>query len=907
MDPKRWQQIEQLYQAALEREPGERPAFLDEACQSDDELRREMESLLARSESSPQALPRRPAWQAVTKPLGDSTATQPSVAAPVDFPPGTILAQRYRIVNLLGRGGMGEVYRADDLLLGQPVALKFLPRAASSDADLLARFRNEVRMARQVSHPNVCRVYDIGAADGLTYLSMEYVDGEDLGSLLRRIGKLPQEKALEVTRKLCAGLAAAHEKGVIHRDLKPANIMLDGKGHVRITDFGLAGVAEQIRDLGSGTPAYMAPEQRAGKEVTQRSDIYALGIVLHELFTGTRPSRETRNTELDPAVERVILRCLEENPPMRWASALSVAAALPGGDPLAAALAAGETPSPEMLVASRQVKGIRMSAAVGCLLAVIAGLPVVTVLSGKTNLVERARLRISPDALAQRAVDLLRRFEYSPSIDRAYGFAYAVDTLHYLEVERSEAGPWARTAAGHPSPIVFWYRESPRYLESTSPFSVPPGLVSMTNPPRNAPGMVGLTLDPDGKLLSFHGVPLAVEESEPPQSQNPDAAQLFAAAGIDLTRFAPVRPMLVPPVAFDTWNAWMGFLKSDPTVHLRVEAAFWRGRLVYLETTGNWSRPSRAPSPPLTLRERVGQTITIFAFLTILIGSALLARLNVISNRGDRKGALRLAAFVFGVKMLLWILGGSHVPTFWEVGRLVMGLGMAAYAAGLMWVLYLALEPFVRRRWPQVIISWSRLLAGRFRDPEVGAHVLIGTTLGVGLTLIGQVGMLWNGGVRLSTLYGVPSLTPLLGEQHVGRYILFLVDDSIRATLILLFLLFTLRLIVRRGWLAVCFCTALTTVLGGATSSGDPVVTGITVSALVLLNLIILMRFGEVALMSAFMTCRMLTELPITTDFSAWYFGTTVMALLAVLALAAYGYYTAAAGRSWLRDAVSEA
>src|SRR5262249_55647136 len=143
------------------------------------------------------------------------------------FPPGAVLAQRYRIVNLLGQGGMGEVYRADDLLLRQPVALKFLRTAATWNEFALTRLRNEVRIARQVSHPNICRVYDIGEAEGFTFLTMEYVDGEDLACLLRRIGKLPREKALDVARKLCAGLAAAHDKGVLHRDLKPANVMLD--------------------------------------------------------------------------------------------------------------------------------------------------------------------------------------------------------------------------------------------------------------------------------------------------------------------------------------------------------------------------------------------------------------------------------------------------------------------------------------------------------------------------------------------------------------------------------------------------------------------------------------------------------------------------------------------------------
>src|SRR5579863_8066642 len=216
------------------------------------------------------------------------------------FPAGTVLAGRYRVLGLIGQGGMGEVYRAYDLILSQAVALKFLGRANMSEA-ALARFRNEVRIARQVSHPNVCRVYDIGFIEGFHFLSMEYLDGEDLDSLLRRIGRLPQDKAIEFTRKICAGLSAAHERGVLHRDLKPSNIMIDGRGQVRITDFGLAGLAAEIplSDLRSGTPAYMSPEQRSGKEVTTRSDIYSLGLVLHEMFTGkSRQGSQSSPSEL---------------------------------------------------------------------------------------------------------------------------------------------------------------------------------------------------------------------------------------------------------------------------------------------------------------------------------------------------------------------------------------------------------------------------------------------------------------------------------------------------------------------------------------------------------------------------------------------------------------------------------
>lgn len=294
-----------------------------------------------------------PTYPSLRKPSHFQTASHP----PCDegrFAAGILIADRYRIISLLGRGGMGEVFRADDRMLGQPVALKFLPESMI-DESMLERFRTEVRIARRVSHPNVCRVYDIGEIDNQLFLSMEYVDGEDLASLLRRIGRLPHDKALEIARKICAGLAAAHDKGVLHRDLKPSNIMLDGRGEVRIMDFGLAGLAHEIEDVRSGTPAYMAPEQLVGKEVTARSDIYALGLVLYELFTGkpafegkthdeimrvrreSTPDRfSTLVRDLDPAVQLVILRCLEEEPEDRPSSALIISAALPGGEYLIA-------------------------------------------------------------------------------------------------------------------------------------------------------------------------------------------------------------------------------------------------------------------------------------------------------------------------------------------------------------------------------------------------------------------------------------------------------------------------------------------------------------------------------------------------------------------------------------------
>src|SRR5215469_5901042 len=372
---------------------------------------------------------RSPRSTRVTNPLTSSDAIGGG-----RFTPGQILAERYRIVALAGRGGMGEVFRAEDLTLGQIVAMKFLPERLSRDAAALARFHAEVRNARQVSHPNVCRVFDIGETDGSLFLTMEYVDGEDLASVVRRIGRLSPDKATEIARQICAGLAAAHDRGVIHRDLKPANVMLDGTGKIRITDFGLAGVAAGIKgeEARAGTPAYMAPEQLAGQEVTPKSDIYSLGLILYEILTGkrafeaatlaelvkvreagtlTNPSTLVR--DLDPLIERVILRCLETDPDNRPTSALQVAAALPGGDPLAAALAAGETPSPEMVAAAGTKEGMKPRLGLALFATVLLGLVAHLFLADRYRIQHLTQLDKPPEALLARSHEIIQEQGFS--------------------------------------------------------------------------------------------------------------------------------------------------------------------------------------------------------------------------------------------------------------------------------------------------------------------------------------------------------------------------------------------------------------------------------------------------------------------------------------------------------------
>ena len=471
------------------------------------------------------------------------------------FLPGRLVIGRYRIIALLGAGGMGEVYRADDLTLGQPVALKFLPEQAARDESLLERFRNEVRTARKVSHPNVCRVYDVGEADGAPFFTMEYVDGEDLASLLRRIGRLPSDKALEIARQLCAGLAAAHAKGVLHRDLKPANIMLDGRGQAVVTDFGLAGVVEQIQgaDIRSGTPAYMSPEQLEGREVSLQSDIYALGLVLYEIFTGKRafsaeslpdmirsrtesaPSKPTSLVkDLDPAVERVILRCLENDPAKRPASVLTVAAALPGGDPLAAALAAGETPSPQMIAAAGENAGLQPRIAWSCLAFCIVGLLAIAYLPTRTGLTNKLGPEQPPEVLAQKARELINTLGYTDKpADSFAQYFYDQEYMQYVQHHEKNVD-WENLYSKPPGNIGYSYRQSPQPLISTDfhDSALTPGVVGTDDPPAILSGMVAVTMDTKGKLTRFSAIPPQKSE-EPPAQQSPtDWSQLFKAAGL---------------------------------------------------------------------------------------------------------------------------------------------------------------------------------------------------------------------------------------------------------------------------------------------------------------------------------------------------------------------------------------
>ena len=832
-----------------------------------------------------------------------------------------MLAGRYRIVALLGRGGMGEVYRADDLTLGQAVALKFLPEAVAGNEAALSRFRNEVRVARQVSHPNVCRVYDVGEFDGHWYLSMEYVDGEDLASLLRRIGRLPEDKALEIARRLCAGLAAAHEKGILHRDLKPGNVMLDGRGQVLLTDFGLAALATDVSgaEARNGTPAYMAPEQLAGKEVTVRSDVYALGLVLYEIFTGRRPYEANSLAELvaarthatpvtlsslvrdiDPAVERVVERCLRADPSQRPASALVVAAALPGGDPLAAALAAGETPSPEMVAAAGEGSGLQPRIAVPLFLAVIAALIAVAVLCNRSVALTRMPA-LSPDVLNQKARDIVQRTGYNPApADDAHGFDWGMSLFNSVRANEP-AAQWDTLLAGRLPFLTFWYRQSDDALTAIAFHDdrLTPDMVDSGDPPFDTAGMVDIELDVEGHLIDFEAMPPELQTPQKSAAPAPDWGALFSAAGLDVSKLQSTEPLWTWQATSDMRAAWTGTWPGTSRP-LRVEAAALRGKPIAFRLIGPWEKPSRDPWSQASASENIALIIIVGLGVVICIIPPLFARRNLRQGRGDRRGAVRLAAFIFAVQMALWLARGHFAMSLGTAAMFFIALATSVFYAALIWTIYLALEPYVRRRWPHALISWSSILSGRLRDPVVGRDVLFGVALGIVLPLIDHVGDIVIPGGQ-----GAPDICPtdlLLGVRGIMAHLLWAVPGAVRTTLMFFFLLFLFRVMLRNRWLAGAAFVLLFTTLqyfsqGAHMNDGVEALLGYAVLA------IAASRLGLLALGTGIFVSAAVNDVPATPHASAWYFASAMFPLAIAAALAVWGFQTSIAGqRLWKAD-----
>lgn len=342
MNPERWQQVDQLFQAALERAPDERPVFLNEACGADDSLRREVEALLA-ADGQAGSLIETPAY-ALAAPLIIASDAKAFFGKTIGH---------YQIIALLGKGGMGEVYRARDLKLDRTAALKILPAEVAAGAERMRRFIREAKAASALNHPNVAHIYEIGEADGVSFIAMECVEGQTLAAKING-QPLAVSEIVEIGIQIADALDEAHGKGITHRDIKPANVMLTPRGQVKVLDFGLAKIARPAQPITSeistlaktapgvvmGTVPYMSPEQALGREVDQRSDLFSLGVVLYEMATGRLPfaganASETLNLilhsqpeaiarfnyDVPTELERIVRKCLEKECERRYQSA----------------------------------------------------------------------------------------------------------------------------------------------------------------------------------------------------------------------------------------------------------------------------------------------------------------------------------------------------------------------------------------------------------------------------------------------------------------------------------------------------------------------------------------------------------------------------------------------------------
>lgn len=348
MDPERWRQLEQLYYLALQVEPEKRSTFLDHHCSGDQELRREVESLLS-YKTQAQGFMEAPAFEEAARQL----AREQFMGNEAGFEAGSTIGP-FRIVERLGAGGMGQVFKAQDTRLHRTVAVKVLLRDKIADPECKRRFLQEARAASALNHPNIVMLHDLASDNGVDYLVMEYVPGTSLDKLIPAQG-LPLTEAVAYTALIAGALAVAHAAGIVHRDIKPANVVVTANAQVKILDFGLAKLMpsrqrelttlESLGPLTSpgaaiGTIAYMSPEQALGKEVDQRTDIFSLGIVLYEMATGRRPFLADTSaavfeailhqeplppSQLKPslpvAFDQIVLRSLEKDPDRRYQSA----------------------------------------------------------------------------------------------------------------------------------------------------------------------------------------------------------------------------------------------------------------------------------------------------------------------------------------------------------------------------------------------------------------------------------------------------------------------------------------------------------------------------------------------------------------------------------------------------------
>lgn len=825
------------------------------------------------------------------------------------FEPGQLLAGRYRIVSRLGTGGMGEVYRADDLVLAQHVALKFLPDDQFNSPKRMEYFFREVRLARQVTHPHVCRVHDIGEAEATRFISMEFIDGENLKTLLRRIGHLPFDKAVEIAHQLCSGLAAAHASGVLHRDLKPANVMIDGQGQVRITDFGLARVVdEKPRADSSGTPAYMAPEQREYGQTSIQSDLYSLGLVLHELFTGqsaesalqsgVRPDRESQYAQMsvNPSIRNMIAKCLHPQPDHRPRNAHELIRLLPIADPIEAARSLGQVPSPEA-VASTGGFGSMSHRAAGVLLAVIVvALTVVMLLNGSMP----ATYPKEPAALREVAESILSHAELPirPLGKTAHGFRVDEDLQERSSDDRQAS--------------EYWYRSGPEPLIPNGTVSVGRGhapVRTLYNPPPLREGMISLRLSSDGRQLRelmfipgpTSGIDVKSEGIVAPKTWS----NLFEDANLNVSDFEQVPTAHVPPFP-SLPHTWITSQSSESGEQLRVEAASIGTHVVYFQVF----RPSgKGPTTPTSTLDRsdgattwgwmalpygtlLGETregtfVIGATWYCLLVLASCTTWRHVKNGACNGKGAARVAFVVFACCVIAGFLESDHLANLqYELAIVEHVISRSLIRALGIGILYAAVEPLMRAHLPRTLISWNRLLSGRL-DSMVSRDALIGCAFAAVFSIAPAVG---------DGPFGFSSLV-LMGTEKALAQIPSGLTWAMLVTLFVHSILLMFTMVSGRIWAGVLVAFLLIMAPVATQRVSYELMVGVLAMSCVVTLLI---NFGLVACLSFEWCVYILARFPITAEIDRWYagLGGVGVASLVIFAVALSWRATSRADRS---------
>jgi hypothetical protein len=535
--------------------------------------------------------------------------------------------------------------------------------------------------------------------------------------------------------------------------------------------------------------------------------------------------------------------------------------------------------------------------AIGVYAAVVVGIAAIAVMALRSSALDIMRPAFPPEVLAQKARDAIRQLGYSePARDDAYGYQWDDGFIDYVRRNDGAAPDWKRLLTGAPSPLGFWYRRSQAPMTGLMFHSdlLTPGIVDLEDPPPIESGMIQLRLDHRGRLLFFEAIPPQVEEQAPPPAPV-DWAPLFSLAELDMSALATAPPRWHWLAASDTRAAWTGTWPGSDRP-LRVEAAALGGRPVAFMLIGPWHQPWRTPAS--ADGDILPWLVLGCVALVILVGAVVLARKHLREGRGDRRSAMNLGYFTVFQMLALWAFDVHAVAALGLIATFLVAICTSVFNGVLLWTIYIALEPVVRRRWPQALVSWTTLFSGRSRDAVVGRDVLVGVAMGVAWVLIIRGVDVATGGQDVMSSLG--SVAVLGGLRSTLGAMTGVIARAIRTGLFFFLLLFVWRVLLRRQWaaaMAFAATFALLDLLGGR-----PWISVVTNYGVLLMAALVVVRGGLVSLTVGLLVTNVLLSTPLSSDLSAWYFGNAVLFVGLTVALATWAFYISVGNRVWKED-----